>query len=192
MGNRMGRYNGRIDEPLSEEGFRQAENVGILPHVPQVYVSPMLRARQTALVCFPNAKQIVIPDLREMDFGDFEGRTANDMVGDKAYRAWVDGYCEGVCPNGESKAILKERTSTAFSNIVCAARNAGEKNLYIVGHGGTVMSIMSVFVKEPNDYYDWYTKNCWGWQAELDDQAWPQLRLINYRVFERLLYEDDV
>ena len=30
IGNRVGRYNGRTDEPLSEEGFRQAENVGVL------------------------------------------------------------------------------------------------------------------------------------------------------------------
>ena len=39
----------------------------------------MTRARQTARILFPEAEQIVVPGLREMDFGTFEGRNYVEM-----------------------------------------------------------------------------------------------------------------
>ena len=54
----------------------------------------MTRARQTAHILFPQAEQIVVPGLREMDFGTFEGRNYIEMENDPDYRAWVDSNCE--------------------------------------------------------------------------------------------------
>ena len=36
------------------------------------------------------------PGLREMDFGDFEGRSAAELKEDVRYHAWVDSWCETV------------------------------------------------------------------------------------------------
>ena len=96
------RYQGISDIPLSEEGKKELIPADFFPDV--VYVSPLSRTKDTAKALFPLAKQVVVPDFREMDFGVFEGRNYIEMEHDAAYRAWVDGNCEGTCPGGECKA----------------------------------------------------------------------------------------
>ena len=186
-GNRRGSYIGRTDEPLCDEGFHQAAAAGVRTDVPRVFVSPLQRARQTASVCFPRAAQIVIEDLREMDFGDFEGRTADEMESDAAYRGWVDGNCEGACPNGERIDLFQKRVAAAFDEAVRDAIRAGDTQLFIVAHGGTIMAILSAFTRSPISYSDWHVKNCCGWRAVLDESAWQNVpQLTDYRRFERL------
>ena len=85
------RYQGRRDIPLSPEGEAELRRADFAPAV--VWVSPLSRARRTAELLFPGAEQRVEPDLVEMDFGAFEGRSYRDMEDDPAYRAWVDGGC---------------------------------------------------------------------------------------------------
>lgn len=187
-GNQKGRYNGRTDEPLSGEGIRQARRAGVLPQVKKVYVTPMLRTRQTAAVCFPNAEQVLVPGLNEMDFGDFEGRTADEMEHDMAYRAWVDGNCQGSCPNGESIGSFRERVCQAFQRMVLQAREAGEDTLYAVVHGGTIMAALSAFTGQEERYFDFYVKNCQGWRGTLDTAG--GLRFTQTEFFERLQHED--
>ena len=85
-GNRLRRYIGRTDEPLCAAG-RAALSAAPLKGIETVYVSPLLRARETAAILFPHARQIVVDGLREMDFGAFENRSADDMKNDAAYRA---------------------------------------------------------------------------------------------------------
>lgn len=123
------RYQGRIDEGLSEKGraeLQRAEDVYLEKgevrnperFPAHVYVSPALRARETASILFPGAEQIIIPGLREMDFGAFDGRGWWEMEEDAAYRAWVDGGCLGRCPGGEDRASFSGRVCAAFQEIL--------------------------------------------------------------------------
>ncbi len=163
-GNALRRYIGRTDEPLSDPGRAAAKEAGVDLSARSVYVSPMLRARQTAGICFPNAEQIVCDDLREMDFGDFENRSADDMVNDAVYREWVEGHCEGPCPNGELKADFDSRVCAAFERIV---RGFEGERLIIVAHGGTIMSVMSAYADEKRPFYRWYVPNCGIYRARI-------------------------
>ena len=92
------RYQGALDEGLSAQGRAALKRAAFTPS--RVYVSPLLRARETAGLLFPASEQIVVPDLREMDFGVFEGRGWWEMEQDEDYCAWVDGGCTGRCPGG--------------------------------------------------------------------------------------------
>ena len=176
-GNAERRYIGRTDEPLSAEGRAAAERIAPDRTRTLVYVSPLLRARQTADLLFPCAEQRVLPGLRETDFGDFEGRSADEMAEDAAYRAWVDGMCLGPCPNGESRAEVQRRTVEAFTAAVCEALSAGAEEAVFVTHGGVIMSILEALALPKRDYYDYQTPNLGGWQAEcsLEDGV-PVLR----------------
>ena len=119
QGNLENRYNGRTDEPLCALGIAEAEAGAHHPEIPLVYASPMLRAQQTAKIFFPNAQIETIPDLREMDFGDFEGRTAEEMEQNETYRAWVAGGCVNSCPNGEGIPDFARRAAAAFCSLRC-------------------------------------------------------------------------
>ena len=178
-GNAEHRYVGRTDEPLSQAGAREARESGVREDVGCVYVSPLQRARQTAAICFPRARQVVVDGLREMDFGDFEGRTANEMADDPAYRAWVEGMCVGRCPGGESRDEFVARSWVAVRNVALGAatedvgKARASRRVVIVAHGGTVMSAMSKLVRaegrddDPLAYFSWHVGTCQGFRLLL-------------------------
>ena len=168
-GNAERRYIGVTDEPLSEEGRAEAERVGADRSVKLVFVSPLLRARQTASILFPEAEQRVVPDLRETDFGVFEGRNADEMVDDPEYREWVDGMCLGACPGGESRGDVSRRAVPAFIQAVREAEDADVEEAVFVTHGGVIMSVLEELAVPKRDYYEYHVKNLCGWQT---DCAW--------------------
>ena len=167
-GNAQLRYIGRTDEPLSAQGIALAEKVGADPNVEAVYVTSLQRTRQTADILFPEAEQIVLDDLREMDFGDFEGRNYTEMEHDAAYRAWVDSGCLTPCPNGEGRAEFCERVCTAFASVVRHAAEIGKETLTFVVHGGTIMAIMERYARPQKDYYSYSVKNCQGYRCRVE------------------------
>lgn len=170
--NSENRYNGRTDDPLCAEGLAEIERVRKYPDVPLVYASPLMRARQTAKIVFPNAEEVVIENLREMDFGDFEGRTAEEMGNDPDYRAWVAGECLAACPNGESVPQFAKRAAGAFAGAMADAMRRKETRVGVAAHGGVIMAVMSAFSHADRSYYDWYVHNGGGFFLALDEAAW--------------------
>jgi len=166
-GNAERRYVGALDQPLSERGRRQAREAGVHPDEELVYVSSMTRSQQTAAIMFPNARQVVVPGVQEMDFGTFAGRTADEMADDDAYRAWVAGNCEGTCPNGESRAEFIERICAAMTAFCHELREQGMHRAILVAHGGTMMASLYRMADTRRDYYDWLTGNCGGYRMDV-------------------------
>ena len=79
-GNEKRQYIGSTDEPLSEktvEGF--LKNPAEYSEVERVICSPMLRCIQTAELMFPGTERKTEPRLRECDFGQFEGKTYEEL-----------------------------------------------------------------------------------------------------------------
>ncbi|MEN6634903.1 MAG: histidine phosphatase family protein, partial [Clostridiaceae bacterium] len=174
QGNLDNRYNGRTNDPLCEEGVAEAEAGEHYPEIPLVYASPMLRAQQTARIFFPNAEIETVSGLREMDFGDFEGRSAEEMANDEAYRTWVAGGCIDVCPNGEGIPGFAKRAYTAFAGCVSDAISRGETNVGFAVHGGVIMAIMTAFSGSDAPYHTWYVRNCGGFMITTDEMLWGQ------------------
>lgn len=171
------RYQGRRDIPLSEGGKAQLCPADFAPAA--VYVSPLTRARETAAVLFPQARQIPVPDLREVSFGVFEGRTYEEMAQDSDYQAWLNSGGVERCPGGECRADFSERVCRAFSALVDQALEAGEARLAVVAHGGTQMAAMERFARPHKDYFDWYAP-CGGGFL-LDASPWRTEGLLELR-----------
>ena len=150
--NDLRRYQGKLDLPLSREGAEELSAADFSPA--RVYVSPLLRARQTARILFPTAEQIVVEAFAEMDFGDFDGRSADEMAGDAAYRAWVEGGCTGRCPNGESLAEFCARSCRAFSALLDRAAAEKQDRLVVLAHSGTLRAVMERFSLPPCGYFE--------------------------------------
>ena len=174
-GNHSKKYIGVTDEPLCEEGIGELKAIRSQAagtySASIVFVSPMLRCRQTAQILFPNAKQIVVENLKEMDFGDFEGRTADEMADDPVYRKWVEDFCVGACPNGESQAGFRKRVCNAFQTAI---RSVEDGAVFVV-HGGVIMAIMAELAEPKRDFYDWYAQNLGGYTVDVA----PNGTLIN-------------
>lgn len=167
-GNSEGRYIGQTDEPLLEESkVELLETKEVLPELDCCYVSPMLRCRETADILFPSAKQLVIEDFREFNFGDFENKNYQDLNGNPDYQKFIDSNGESPFPGGESKAEFAKRVNKAFKELVLNAVAQGQETIAIVAHGGTVMAILAEYARERKNFYDWMVKNGRGYAGEL-------------------------
>ena len=169
-GNEEHRYIGRTDQMLSENGIRLAESMAEeyaeeLGDVAEVYVTSLKRTQQTARILFPKARQIVTTGLREMDFGDFEGKNADQMTDDPQYRACVDGMCTGTCPGGEQRGAFSARVCDEFARIM-REHKGSDDTVVMVLHGGTIMSILEKVGIPDGSYYDFQAGNGEGYRLE--------------------------
>jgi len=180
-GNSERRYVGALDQPLSEQGRAEALAAGVLPKVKRVYVTTLKRTHETASICFPNAEQVEVEGLQEMDFGDFAGRSADEMVNDAAYREWVDGNCLGQCPNGESRSEFTRRICRSLAKLVRSARSRGEERVILVAHGGTMMAALSTYAVDDSgrEYYEWLVGNCEAYRMDVQLTSGGTLLLRN-------------
>ena len=174
-GNHFHRYIGRTDEPLCDIGRQEAEALPKDYAVSRVFVTPLQRTKETAAILFPQAKQEVLPLLKEMDFGVFENRSATEMQDDQDFRAWVEGNCLPPCPGGESLAAFSERVCQGFAQAVENLRKSQVSRGVFVVHGGTIMAILARFARPKRGFYDSLVKNCQGFRCVVSpaDQETP-------------------
>ena len=157
-GNLHKRYIGSTDEPLCETGVEQIRLLkGKKLTADAVFVSPMLRTRQTAELLFPGVPHTVVDDLRETDFGVFEGRTAEELEENADYRSWVDSWCRGPIPGGEDMEEVKARCCRAFEASISSCKD-GSTVAFVV-HGGTIMALMEAFARPKQDFYTYHVAN---------------------------------
>ena len=180
--NTQRRYLGRTDLPLSSKGREELTAADFSPET--VYVSPLQRTAQTAKLLFPDARQTVIPDFREMDFGVFEGRTAAELSDDPDYCRWIESFCTGPVPKGESRECFSRRTCEAFSLLVSQRLAEGAEQTVIVAHGGTQMAVMERYAQPRRDYYGWLGPNGGGYLLDasrwFEEQTLTLLQTVQY------------
>ena len=95
QGNLDGIYMGSgTDQPLCAQGAAQLRALAArfpYPKAETVFSSPMRRAVETVELLFPDAKdKIILADLRENAFGEFEGRKVTELVQDAHFKQWMD------------------------------------------------------------------------------------------------------
>jgi probable phosphoglycerate mutase len=148
-----GYFAGDIDPPLTETGLAQAEALGRLAatlDLAQVYVSPKLRARQTAepIVRASKAPMIVEDGLREIAYGSWEGRKESEVRATEpdAYQAWSLDPALVSPPGGESAFAIAAR---ALPVLVRARREHPSGNVLLVSHKATVRVIVCALLGVP-------------------------------------------
>ena len=155
-GNLQRRYIGRTDEPLCGLGLEQARSLSGLA-ADRIYASPAVRTVQTAQIIFPDMDISLEPALWEMDFGAFEGKTAQELESDPRYQAWVDAECKTPVPEGEAVDAFKGRCCSAFQKIMAAAPE-GSCTAFVI-HGGCIMAILEAFAEPKRSFYEWHIRN---------------------------------
>lgn len=126
------------DQGLAKEG-KDILKTYEYPEVDIVFASPMARCIETAEIIYSDYKINIIDDLREIDFGDFEGKSHNELDGNQEYQNWLDSGGLAEIPNGESFEEFGKRCCNAF---VKALHSTDAENIAFVVHGGTIMSIL--------------------------------------------------
>jgi ribonuclease H / adenosylcobalamin/alpha-ribazole phosphatase len=125
----QGRYSGRGDPPLTDEGQAQAmaaggRVAGLSRDVTAVVTSPLQRCVRTAELIAAEAGAVpvtVLDDLIECDFGEWEGLSFAEVQErwPREMQAWL-GSVSVAPPGGESFQAVAKRVRSAMATIVKA------------------------------------------------------------------------
>ena len=169
-GNKLSRYIGTTDEPLSDEGREFLKKLSY-PMPEELFVSPLLRCVETAEIFFPGKQLHIIEELSECNFGEFENKNYKELAGNENYQKWIDSNGTLPFPEGEGREDFVKRNAEGFADMM---RDAEEQLSEQVGkhirigavvHGGTIMSVLSAF--GDGGYFDYQVKNGDGWRGRV-------------------------
>jgi probable phosphoglycerate mutase len=133
-----GKHTSVTDLPLTEHGVEQAK--ALRGHLDParfqlVLSSPRTRARTTAEIAgFTGASEPVLdPDLAEWAYGEYEGRTSEEIH--ETVPGWT--IWSGAVPGGESADAVAER----LDRVVARVRDSGVERAICFGHGHALRAL---------------------------------------------------
>lgn len=149
-------YRGITDVPLTDRGWRQMESSLHIDvahaETPwqRIVSSPLQRCR---LFAEAKSQQLSIPvqvheDFREMNFGDWEGRSIDEVHREDA-EAVTNFYRDPAAvapPNGESMQMVQGRLLSAWQQVLDTHRG---EHLLLIQHGGTIRILLAELLQMP-------------------------------------------
>jgi len=162
--NRDKRYQGHRDTSLTTEGKRQTREIALrLRDEPldAIYSSDLKRTRYMAEVInsYHSLKINILPELREIDFGDWEGKTYNEIQREwgRLLSGWEKEPSKIKIPKGESIKDLAERVISTIKKIIS---NHPDQRIAIITHGGPIRIIlMDALGLEADNWWGTITSN---------------------------------
>lgn len=139
---RSGRHTSHTDLPLLPDGEREAYALSTClgeVNFDLVLTSPRTRARRTAeLAGFPNA--VVEPDLREWEYGVYEGMTRGQIEAlDPNWQIWT-----GPTPDGESLVEIHARLDAVIERV-----RAVPGHVLLFSHGHLSRALAARWIGRP-------------------------------------------
>jgi broad specificity phosphatase PhoE len=156
VGGSSTRLYGSTDLALSDVGRRQMECVraAVADVVfDRVITSPLQRSREAAAIVHPHAEPpaAVIDAFTEIDFGDWEGLTADEVAASNPseHGRWRTAASDWGFPGGETRSGFRARVTAAIDSHLAAA---GGRSLLVL-HKGVVKIIVGTLLDETPEVY---------------------------------------
>ncbi|MBE9153689.1 histidine phosphatase family protein [Cyanobium sp. LEGE 06113] len=138
-----GQHTGRTDLPLSARGeaeARQLQPALAARPFALVLCSPLQRARQTCALAGLAERAVIDPDLREWDYGRYEGLTTDQIHAEAP--DWL--VFRHGCPEGESPGQVARR-----ADRVIARARAAEGPVVLFAHGHLLRVLAARWLELP-------------------------------------------
>lgn len=148
------KYRGQIDDPLSDKGWNEMwATVGTQCPWTVVLSSPLSRCADFAreLTGRHGLPLELEPRLKELGFGEWEGRSASELLSQdplRLARFWQDPIRHSP-PGGESLVDFRERVISVYHEVL--TRHAG-KHVLVVCHAGVIRLLLSQALGMPLDH----------------------------------------
>jgi alpha-ribazole phosphatase len=157
-----------------------------------IFSSDLRRCQETAAYINPGGSIHVDPRLREMNFGEWEGKTYAELKYDNRYTKWLDNWEEHGPPKGETGLQFKARINdfltslekeiieraplereTLENNEQTWVKGGTASQVLIVTHGGVMRYILSRFIPD-RSFWQWNLIHGRGYILSLvwDEEGW--------------------
>lgn len=198
-GNNNKWFYGGLDLHLLPEGIEELKtNVrnSFYPEIPdnaQFFTTGMIRTEQTLEAIFGDVDHDTIPELREMEFGEYEGKTFDELKDDPAFQSWTyDETGEVAFPGGESRKEFGDRIFKGLDILIgkhrlkeLSVRHSGKDAFTVlICHGGVIASLMhELFPGVRESMWDWITDPGGGYLIEMGPEG-----ALNYEQLGDIIY----
>lgn len=191
--NDRGQYIGTTDFPLNDRGRSELYDKTdkyVYPKVQRVYTSPLQRCTESAEILFPDREIVVAEEFRELHFGRFEGKTAEELMENAEYLTWIRGGMDAKPPEGESVSELCIRTFQGFHKILLEMMQEDFNHVAIVTHGGVIANAMACFGVPKLDPKQIQTAPGEGFEIQINPQMWQQAQAFEILGLSPFLPEE--
>ncbi len=174
-GNLEGKYIGTTDLPLCEEGVDAISSLvalDVYPQVQKVYSSPLKRCLETADIIYPERLLKRIDGIAEMDFGEYEGKTHEQLSADKDYIEWLKGGYEAAAPGGESFGHFTIRCLDGLEEIFKDMMANEVTSAAVITHSGVIMNLLSGYGLPKMKPVDFACNQGEGFEIQLSTFLW--------------------
>ena len=143
-------FRGITDDPLTEKGWQQMFQQCSGQHWQVVITSPLRRCLSFASAWGQEQKTEVVvePDWREVDFGVWEGKSAEEI--ERLQPGALEGYYADPAgftpPHAESYTCFVTRVQQAWESLLM---NYGGQNVLVVTHAGVIRQLFSTLLAIP-------------------------------------------
>lgn len=186
---------GGTDLPLCDEGRHDLEvfkNRFVYPAPDTVFTSPLARAVETADILFPAAShRLVVPQLREANFGVFEGRKMEDLVKDPEFARWMDPTSGFVPEGAEPTMEFHARCAETLHKLLEYMIRSEVTEAACVTHGGVIMSMLAQSALPRRPAEQWMADPGCGYTVQTDVAMWMRDKLVEAVAIQPAGYMDE-
>lgn len=187
-----GKYIGTTDVPLSDKGKMDLKKLDYeyrYPGTQVVFTSPLKRCTETCKILYPELNPLSITALSECNFGEWEGKTAEELKSDPDFEKWLAGDNSVKPPRGESNADFTRRICRMFESIVEGLMKTGTTESVIVTHGGVIMTLLAVYGLPQAKPFEWTMDNGFGYSLRVTPMLWQRDKVCE--VFQTIPMESE-
>jgi alpha-ribazole phosphatase len=173
--NITGRFSGYGDVSLNSKGMEQALSLaGMLKKekIDRIYSSDLKRCRETGEGIEPVHPKVFSSNLREMNFGDWDGLTYDEIKskfpGELA--KWEKDWIDYAVPGGESFRVMADRVLNEFGKII-DENKSDNCRVAVITHSGCIRTILGKYITGS-------LENCWKFS-------------VGHAAISRLSFADD-
>ena len=139
---------GQSDVDVAESFHRERtavkEELSCL-HFDKIVSSPLQRCRKLAEYLFPDQNILFEERIKELDFGDWELKSWDDIYNSEKGKSWMDNYQSLPTLNGEAYPQMHDRIAAWLQEL----NESGPEAVVVITHAGVIRIIKHLAEGQP-------------------------------------------
>ncbi|EKN65722.1 hypothetical protein BABA_19056 [Neobacillus bataviensis LMG 21833] len=165
--NKRKAYLGWNDSPLTAESMEMSTT----KRYESYFSSDLQRCISTSELLFPNRYPVLLSELREMNFGEWEGQTYEELKENKRYCQWLADPENVLPPKGESFYEFTSRVQAGWNKMLEIILSHELKSCAVITHGGAIRYLLSKYAPEVKDFWSFQARHDQGIELVFSREA---------------------
>ncbi|MDR7001821.1 histidine phosphatase family protein [Neobacillus niacini] len=135
------------------------------------FSSDLHRCLETAKIFFPGSSPKLLKELREINFGEWDGKTYDDLKEDQFYLQWLSDPFLFCPPKGESFQQFQARIQAGWRKMRDEIFLKNLQSCAVVTHGGVIRHLLTKYAPEEKEFWEWQSPHHQGFELIFNREA---------------------